>query len=96
MKKKRSGVDSYDQERATIGHLLQKDLIQANAVVDSTVAGTVDEAATEVVAETVDEAATEVVAETADEAATEVVAVDSDNVVKAAVAALVDTEDYTE
>ena len=69
----------------TTGLSLQKDLIQANAVVDSTVAETVEEvAATEVaVAETVEEAA-----------ATEVVA-DSDNVAKAAVAAPVDIKDYT-
>jgi hypothetical protein len=95
-KKKKLDEDSFDHARVTTGHSLRKDLIQVNAVVDSTVAETVEEAAaTEVaVAETVEEAAvTEVavavaVAETVDE-------VDSDNVVKAAVAALVDTEDYS-
>jgi leucyl-tRNA synthetase len=108
-KKKKSDVDSFDHERVTTGHSLLKALIQANVVADSTVAEIVDEvAATEVVAETVDEAAaTEVaVAETVEEAAVTEVAVavavaetvdevDSDNVVKAAVAALVDTEDYS-
>ena len=72
----------------TTGHSLLKDLIQANVVVDSTVA------ATEVVAETVEEAVTEVVAETVDEVEIEAVA-DLDNVAKAAVAAPVDIEDYT-
>ena len=97
-KKKRLDEDSFDHARVTTGHSLQKDLIQANAVVDSTEAETVDEAETEVVvAETVDEAetvavaATEVVAETVAVAATEVV-VDSDNVAKVAVAAPVDTD----
>ncbi len=79
-KKKKLDEDSFDHARVTTGHLLQKDLIQANAVADSTVAETVDEAATEVV-----------VAETVDEAATEVV-VDSDNVAKVAVAAPVDID----
>jgi hypothetical protein len=106
-KKKKLDEDSFDHARVTTGLLLQKDLIQANAVVDSTVVETVDEAATEVVvAETVDEAATEVVvAETVDEVATEVVVaetvdeaaetevvVDSDNVAKAAVAVPADTD----
>jgi hypothetical protein len=109
-KKKKLDEDSFDHARVTTGHSLRKDLIQVNAVVDSTVAETVEEAAaTEVaVAETVEEAAaTEVaVAETVEEAAVTEVAVavavaetvdevDSDNVVKAAVAALVDTEDYS-
>ena len=87
----------------TTGLSLQKDLIQANAVVDSTVAATevvaetVDEAETEVAeAETVEEAETEVaVAETVEEAAATEVVADSDNVAKAAVAAPVDIKDYT-
>jgi hypothetical protein len=107
-KKKKLDEDSFDHARVTTGLSLQKDLIQANAVADSTVVETVDEAAaTEVVvAETVDEAATEVVvAETVDEVATEVVVaetvdeaaetevvVDSDNVAKAAVAVPADTD----
>jgi hypothetical protein len=106
-KKKKLDEDSFDHARVTTGLLLQKDLIQANAVADSTVVETVDEAATEVVvAETVDEVATEVVvAETVDEVATEVVVaetvdeaaetevvVDSDNVAKAAVAVPADTD----
>jgi hypothetical protein len=93
-KKKKLDEDSFDHARVTTGLLLQKDLIQANAVVDSTVAETVDEVATEVVvAETVDEAATEVVvAETVDEAAETEVVVDSDNVAKAAVAVPADTD----
>ena len=89
-------ADSFDHARVMIGHLPQKDLIQANAVVDLTVAETVEEAAadvaeTEDVAETVEEAAaTEVaVAETVEEAAATEVVVDSDNVAKAAVAVLV-------
>jgi hypothetical protein len=93
-KKKKLDEDSFDHARVTTGLLLQKDLIQANAVADSTVAETVDEAATEVVvAETVDEVATEVVvAETVDEAAETEVVVDSDNVAKAAVAVPADTD----
>jgi hypothetical protein len=106
-KKKKLDEDSFDHARVTTGLLLQKDLIQANAVADSTVVEIVDEVATEVVvAETVDEAATEVVvAETVDEVATEVVVaetvdeaaetevvVDSDNVAKAAVAVPADTD----
>ena len=94
-KKKKLDGDSFDHARVTTGLSLQKDLIQANAVADSTVAETVDEVATEVVV-----AATEVaVAETVDEAAaTEVVAVaDSVSDVKAAaVAVLADTEDFLE
>ena len=78
------------------GHLPQKDLIQANAVVDSTVAVTEEEAVTEVaVAVTVEEVVTEVaVAETVEEAETEAV-VDSDNVAKVAVAVLAGIEDFT-
>jgi hypothetical protein len=93
-KKKKLDEDSFDHARVTTGLLLQKDLIQANAVADSTVVETVDEAATEVVvAETVDEVATEVVvAETVDEAAETEVVVDSDNVAKAAVAVPADTD----
>jgi hypothetical protein len=106
-KKKKLDEDSFDHARVTTGLLLQKDLIQANAVADSTVVEIVDEVATEVVvAETVDEVATEVVvAETVDEVATEVVVaetvdeaaetevvVDSDNVAKAAVAVPADTD----
>jgi hypothetical protein len=106
-KKKKLDGDSFDHARVTTGLSLQKDLIQANAVADSTVVEIVDEVATEVVvAETVDEAATEVVvAETVDEVATEVVVaetvdeaaetevvVDSDNVAKAAVAVPADTD----
>jgi hypothetical protein len=106
-KKKKLDEGSFDHARVTTGLLLQKDLIQANAVADSTVVEIVDEVATEVVvAETVDEAATEVVvAETVDEVATEVVVaetvdeaaetevvVDSDNVAKAAVAVPADTD----
>jgi hypothetical protein len=93
-KKKKLDEDSFDHARVTTGLLLQKDLIQANAVVDSTVVEIVDEVATEVVvAETVDEVATEVVvAETVDEAAETEVVVDSDNVAKAAVAVPADTD----
>jgi hypothetical protein len=93
-KKKKLDEDSFDHARVTTGLLLQKDLIQANAVADSTVVEIVDEVATEVVvAETVDEAATEVVvAETVDEAAETEVVVDSDNVAKAAVAVPADTD----
>jgi hypothetical protein len=93
-KKKKLDEDSFDHARVTTGLLLQKDLIQANAVADSTVVEIVDEVATEVVvAETVDEVATEVVvAETVDEAAETEVVVDSDNVAKAAVAVPADTD----
>jgi len=65
----------------TTGLLLQKDLIQANAVADSTVVEIVDEVATEVV-----------VAETVDEAAATEAVVDSDNVAKVAVAVPADTD----
>jgi hypothetical protein len=93
-KKKKLDGDSFDHARVTTGLSLQKDLIQANAVADSTVVEIVDEVATEVVvAETVDEVATEVVvAETVDEAAETEVVVDSDNVAKAAVAVPADTD----